>query len=134
MAAYPLVVFAIGPLALGVFVLVFLSLVFGSWSLALGGFLVTLVLSFVAFASLLYRPTDVLLPAAIAEVEANLRTESARLHESATAVAEVRERLATLHEHRGALAKSDKLQRAMLLQRNWKSLRGSEWEDYVVEV
>ena len=60
--------------------------------------------------------------------------EAVRLQEAAAAVAELRERLAPLHEHRTALGKSDKLQRAMLLQRNWKSLRGVEWEDYVVEV
>ena len=111
-----------------------LSLLFSSWTLAAGGFLVATVLGFVALASLMYRPSNALLPAAIAEVEASLGLESVRLQEATAAVAELRERLAAFHEHRTALGKSDKLQRAMLLQRNWKSLRGGEWEDYVVEV
>ncbi len=133
-AVYPLMLLAIGPLVMGIAALVLLSLLFSSWSLAAGGFFLTAVLGFFVLASLLYRPSDALLPATITEVEASLRVEAVRLQEAAAAVAELRERLAPLHEHRTALGKSDKLQRAMLLQRNWKSLRGVEWEDYVVEV
>ncbi len=133
-AAFPLVVFAIGPFTFGVVAFMLLSMLFDSWSLAWGGFLVAVAASFATFASLLYRPADVMLPAAIAETEAKLGVESSRLHEIVAAMTELNRRLATLHERRRGLAMSDKLQRAMLLQRDWKSLRGSEWEDYVVEV
>jgi hypothetical protein len=43
-------------------------------------------------------------------------------------------RLQKLLDERQQLAASDKLQRAMLLQRNWKAMRGTEWEDFLVEV
>ncbi len=63
-----------------------------------------------------------------------MASQSERLHETATTAIELNRQLAVLHEQRRELTRSEKLQRAMLLQRNWKSLRGSEWEDYVVEV
>jgi Restriction endonuclease len=132
--AYSLALLAIGPLVLGVVVLVLLSWLFGNWSIALGSFLVAWIAGGAGFASLLYYPADSLLPAATEDIEAKLRVETARLCETTSAVTELNRRLAALHEQRRELAKSDKLQRAMLLQRNWKSLRGSEWEDYVVEV
>jgi hypothetical protein len=133
-AAYPLAVFAIGPLVLGVIALVLVNMLLSSWSLALAGFLVAAAAGFATFASLLYRPADAILPTDIAETAAQLGVESSRLHESVSAATELSKRLATLHQHRRELAKTDKLQRAMLLQRDWKSLRGSEWEDYVVEI
>jgi hypothetical protein len=133
-AAYSLFVLAIGPLALGVAALMFLSLLVGSWSVAFGGFLLAVATGFVVFGALLYRPSDAQLPFSIVETDSQLGVESARLQEAVAAVNIVRERLAALQEQQRTFAKSDKLQRAMLLQRNWKSLRGSEWEDYVVEV
>jgi hypothetical protein len=133
-AAYSLAVLATGPLALGVVALVVMNLLFSSWSLALGGFLVALAAGLVLFALLLYYPSVAVLPSAIAAAEAKFGTESSRLHETVAALAELNRRLATLHEHRRELGKTDKLQRAMLLQRDWKSMRGSEWEDYVVEI
>jgi Restriction endonuclease len=132
--AYSLALLAIGPLVLGVIVMMLLSWLFGNWSMALGSFLVAWIAGAAGFASLLYHPADSLLPAATEDIEVKLRVESARLHETTAAVTKLNQRLATLHDQRRELAKSDKLQRAMLLQRNWKSLRGSEWEDYVVEV
>jgi hypothetical protein len=132
--AYPLLVFAIGPLLIGVVVLIMLSMLLDSWPLAVGGFLIGLVSGATTLASLLYRPTSELLPSAITETEAKRQIESPRLQETVSAIAELNRRLAFLHEQRRELATSDKLQRAMLLQRDWKALRGSEWEDYVVEV
>jgi hypothetical protein len=113
---------------------ILLNLLFNSWTLSLWGFLVVLVAAWVAFALLLYRPSNAMLPFEISETEAKLGVEAARLKETTASVTELNDRLATLREHRHLMAKSDKLQRAMLLQRNWKSLRGSEWEDYVVEI
>lgn len=131
---YPLVVFAVGPISIGVAVFILLSLVLGSWTVAVGGFLVGTVIGAFAAAMLLFRPADELLPAAIAEAEANRRSARVKSEEIADALADVRARLAARHEQRRDLATSDKLQRAMLLQRNWKAMRGAEWEDFVVEV
>ena len=133
-AAYPLLVLATGPLALGVVAFILLNLLFGFWSLSWLGFLIVSVTALVAFALLLYSPSNAMLPFETSEMEAKLGVEAARLKETVASVTELKARLATLHEHRRALAKSDQLQRAMLLQRNWKSLRSSEWEDYVVEI
>jgi hypothetical protein len=132
--AYPVIVFAVGPVAIGVVAFVLMSMVFSSWLLAVGGLFVGSLGGAALMASLLYRPADELLPSAIAEIDAKLQNESSRLQETVAAIAELNQRLALLDQQRRELATSDKLQRAMLLQRNWKTMRGSEWEDYVVEV
>lgn len=129
-----LVMLAVGPLLVGVGVFVLLSLLFTGWSAAVVGFLVAVATGGVALAVLLYHPADALLPGQLADVQAQLELEAARLQESVSTMSRLNQRLTTLHEQRRELAKTDRLQRAMLLQRDWKSLRGSEWEDYVVEV
>lgn len=131
---FTLVILAVGPLVCGVAAFIVLSLIFGSWSMAGGGFLLATVACAIAFAALLFHPSNEILPAAIAEAEAMLEIDSARLTEIATAVAQTQQRLATLHDQRREWGKSEMLQRAMLLQRPWKAMRGAEWEDYVVEV
>jgi hypothetical protein len=129
-----LALLAIGPLVAGVAGLIVSSLLVSSWTLAALVFFVAGTVAFIVLMSLLYRPSIEQLPSALADAASKHAAESARLREAQDAKSEVERRLAVLHGQRGATAKSDKLQRAMLLQRNWKSLRGSEWEDYVVEV
>jgi HJR/Mrr/RecB family endonuclease len=57
-----------------------------------------------------------------------------RLAEAIGRCADVNGQLKTLVDERRELITSDKLQRAMLLQRNWKAMRDDEWEDYLAEV
>jgi len=132
--AYPVIVFAAGPVAVGIVAFILTSMVFSSWLSAVGGLFIGSLGGAALLASLLYRPSDELLLGAIAETDAKLENEASRLQETVAAIAEHNRRLTLLHEQRRDLATSDKLQRAMLLQREWKSMRGSEWEDYVVEV
>lgn len=131
---YQLALFAIGPLGSGVVALVILSLLLGSWSVAFGGFFLAAVASATLLAALLYHPTDDSLAPALAEADAKLAAETARLGDLDTKLGERRDRLNRLSTERRELAATDKLQRAMLLQRPWKSMRSVEWEDYVVEV
>jgi hypothetical protein len=132
--AYPVIVFTVGPVAIGIVTFILLSMIFSSWLLAVGGLFVGSLGGAALLASLLYRPADELLPGTILETDAKLQNETSRLHETLVAIAELNRRLALLEQQRRELATSHKLQRAMLLQRNWKAMRGSEWEDYVVEV
>jgi hypothetical protein len=129
-----LALLGIGSLVVAVAGLIFSSLLVSSWTLATLVFFVAGTVALIALVSLLFRPPTGQLPAALADATSKYAAESARLHEAREAQVEIERRLAVLHGQRGVTAKSDKLQRAMLLQRNWKSLRGSEWEDYVVEV
>lgn len=131
---YPLILLGIGPMVLGVTLLVLLSLLLGSWMISFGGLLIGLIGGLIALAALLLQPASSELEPQIAETQAALKGETAKLREMTAAVTAVKSRLAVVHGQRQSLAKSDQLQRAMLLQRNWKTLRGSEWEDYVVEV
>ena len=133
-ALYPLAVFAIGPLVVGVAAMVLASLFFSSWGLAFNGLMIGVLLGAILFAVLLYCPANTLLPSALAEAEAKLRAARSTLEDKSAALAEVNSQLAKLLDERRALATGEKLQRAMLLQRNWKAMQGAEWEDFIVEV
>jgi hypothetical protein len=133
-AMWHLAVLVAGPLVIGFLALVFVHLPTGSSALAFFAFLLGTLTGAGVLAALLYYPADALLPAARAEAEAQSRLQNARLQEKLGRIAEVKDRLGRLMDERRDQIASGKLQRAALLQRNWKSMRGGEWEDYVVEV
>jgi septal ring factor EnvC (AmiA/AmiB activator) len=56
------------------------------------------------------------------------------LREISSELAATQQRLQQAVADRQQLVASDKLERAMLLQRPWKEMRADEWEDYLVEV
>ena len=132
--AWPIAVMAIGGALVATIFLVLMSLLTGSFPLALLAFIAGLGVGAAVFAVLLYRPPDAQLPAALHEAESRSRLASARLAEKADRLAETNERLQKLVEERRDQVATGKLQRAALLQRNWKSMRGTEWEDFIVEV
>jgi hypothetical protein len=134
MEFWPFAVLLIGPLALGIVMLIVVQLVTGSYPVAFFFFLLGIVAGVGLVASLIYVPADAQLPAAIADAEAKARLEGARLTEKNERLAEMNERLKRLIEERRDQIASGKLQRAALLQRHWKAMRGAEWEDFVVEV
>jgi hypothetical protein len=131
---WPLAALVVGPLIFGVTALIVVHLLTGFYPLAFFAFLLATVAGAGLFASLIYYPADTLLPAAISEAEAQSRLAQARLEEKLGRIAEVKERLGRLIEERRDEIASGKLQRAALLQRSWKAMRGAEWEDYIVEV
>ena len=131
---WPMIVMLFGPFTVGILALVIVHFPTGSYPLAFFAFLVGTVAGVGLFAALVYHPADTLLPAAIAEAEAQSRLSNARLEEKLGRLAEVKQRLQQLLEERRDQFASGKLQRAALLQRNWKAMRGAEWEDFVVEV
>jgi HJR/Mrr/RecB family endonuclease len=132
--AWPIFVLAVGPLLVGAITLILLDLILGTWVPMPVGFLIGAISGAGLFSLLLYRPGDELLPAAIEEAEAEWGMNQALLEDTVEQVAAVKERLKThLDERREAMI-SGKLQRAALLQRNWKAMRDDEWEDYLVEV
>jgi F0F1-type ATP synthase assembly protein I len=132
--AWPIAVLAIGGVLVGILLLVLVSLVTGSFPLALLAFIIGLGIGAAIFAALLYRPPDTQLPGAIAEAENASRLANARLKEKTARLTETNERLQKLIAERHDQMASGKLQRAALLQRNWKAMRDIEWEDFVVEV
>ena len=132
-AGYTLAVFAIGPLAAGVVIMVLVNLVLSSWTLALVGLLVGAIAGGAMCAALLYLPSDSLLAAELPEIGASRRVGQVRLEDVLRQLTTVSDRLQSLLKERRQLATTGKLQRAMLLQRDWKQMHGTEWEDFVVE-
>jgi HJR/Mrr/RecB family endonuclease len=120
----------------GVAVVVFLILLIatGSFSMAFLSLLIGFGLSAAALSVLLYKPSDELLPATIAEAESHSQLLQARQKEKVERIRETKERLQSfINERRDQIA-SGKLQKAALLQRKWKTMPEHEWEDFVVEV
>jgi hypothetical protein len=131
---WPTAALILGPLASGILVFMLVHLLSGSFALALIGLVLGLAAGTALFASLLYRPPDALLPAAIADAESGSRLADARLKEKLERLAETNAQLKKLVDERRDQIASGKLQRAALLQRNWKAMHDAEWEDFVVEV
>lgn len=123
-----------GPLLLGVAAMVLVHFPTSSYPLAFFAFLLGVVAGVGVFGALVYHPADTLLPATLSEAEAQARLVNARLEEKLGRIAEAKQRLQRLIDERRDQIASGKLQRAALLQRNWKAMRGPEWEDFVVEV
>jgi len=133
-ALWPVGLMVVGPLAVGVLLLMAASLVISSLATSLAVFTGGAVAGAALFAWLLYRPADAALPAALEQAEAEHRLASARLQETTAALTATVEEHAVQLEERRALMASGKVQRAALLQRSWKTMPESEWEDFVVEV
>lgn len=131
---WPLAVFIAGPIVTGMMAVVIINLVFDSGAMTLIGFLLGALAGASAFAFLLYRPGDSELAAEIPEAESNSKVQRTRLEDTLGELVGVSDQLQERLAARRELATAEKLQRAMLLQREWKAMRGGEWEDFVVEV
>jgi hypothetical protein len=127
-------VLIVGPAIVGVLLFVLVHLIFGAFGLALLGLMAGVAGGIAIFYALLYRPQDGLLATAITDAESQCRLEAARLRDKTERLSELRERVGRLVDERRDQIASGKLQRAALLQRNWKAMRGAEWADFVVEV
>jgi hypothetical protein len=131
---WPGAVFAVGPLVVGVLFLLLLSLICDSWTVPFVGFFFGMVGGAIVFATFLYLPPGTALLETIPQVESRLQLEQARLDETTDQIIRLNRQLQELLEARRALVASEKLKCAMLLDRNWKAMRGDEWENYLVEV
>jgi hypothetical protein len=131
---WPIAVMLFGPILIGIMAMIIVHLPTSSGLLAFFAFLLGTIGGVGLFGALLFRPVDALLPAAISEAEVQSRLANARLQEKLGRIAEVKQWLQRLVEERRDQIASGKLQRAALLQRSWKTMKGAEWEDFVVEV
>jgi hypothetical protein len=131
---WPMAVMLIGPLFVGMLVLGLGQLLTDSYPVAFLAFLFGIVAGVGLFASLIYMPADANLATAIVEAESQLQFQQSRLNEKAERIAESKDRLQKLLTQQREQIASGKLQKAALLQRNWKGMRDEEWADFVVEV
>jgi hypothetical protein len=131
---WPIVVMTFGPGVVAVTCFIIVHLLSSSFGLAFLGLLAGAAFGAALFYKLLHNPSNQLLPAAVAEAESHLRLEDARLKEKVERITETKDRLNRLLEERRDQIASGKLQKAALLQRPWKAMRDTEWDDFVVEV
>jgi hypothetical protein len=123
----------VGPMIVGTLGFILIHLLTNSFPLSFFAFLLAIVGGVGLFASVVYHPPDTLLPAAIEEAETQSRLSDARLKEKFDRLAETKSQLQKLLDERRDQIASGKLQKAALLQRNWKKMGEAEWEDFVVE-
>jgi hypothetical protein len=131
---WPLGLMLVGPLIVAVSLLAAIDLLIGSLSYGLLIFVVGLVLGAAILWALLYRPSNVILPAALDAAESEYRLAQSRLHDLVQRLGAVRNELRQQTDERRQLMASGQVQRAALLQRPWKKMPESEWADFVVEV
>jgi hypothetical protein len=130
----PVVVLAVESGGAAILMFIMLLVLFGSFSLAFLGLLVTFAVTAAILAVLLFNPSDQLLPAAINEAASHHQLLEARHKEKVERITETKTRLNRLLEERRDQIASGKLQKAALLQRKWKTMQETEWQDFVVEV
>jgi HJR/Mrr/RecB family endonuclease len=130
----PVVVLAVESGGTAILIFIVLLIVFGSFSLAFLGLLVGFATTAAVLAVLLFKPSDELLPATIAEAESHHQLLQARHKEKVERITETKTRLNRLLEERRDQIASGKLQKAALLQRKWKTMQPAEWQDFVVEI
>lgn len=131
---WPIVLLTVGSGIVAVLAFILTHLLFGSVSTGFLGLLIGLAGGAALFALLLYKPPNALLPATLAEADSHLRLLEARLKEKVERITDVKTRLNRLLEERRDQIASGKLQKAALLQRKWKTMQETEWQDFVVEV
>lgn len=131
---WPVGLLVVGPIVVGAFMLLALSLVTSSFAAGLTAFVGGAAAGAALFAWLLYRPADAVLPTAIEQAESENSLASARLKETVEQLTAAMEEQRSLVEERRGWMASGKVQRAALLQRAWKTMPEAEWEDFVVEV
>ncbi|MBA3481893.1 MAG: restriction endonuclease [Pirellulales bacterium] len=130
---WPLGVLVVGPLTAGFLSLVLIAGVTGSNLAGVLAFILAAGLSALGLAALLYHPSQVALPAAVAEAESRRQFTAVQSKGSVKQLATVNERLTAAIAQRRDLMASGLVQRAALLQRDWKTMPDAEWEDFVVE-
>jgi hypothetical protein len=130
----PVVVLAVGSSGAAILIFIVLLILFGSFSLAFLGLLISFAVTAAILAVLLFKPSDELLPATFSEAESHHRLLQARQKEKVERITETKTRLNRLLDERRDQIASGKLQKAALLQRKWKTMQETEWQDFVVEV
>lgn len=144
----------VAPIAAGALCLVFTDLLADSLTVASWGSVIGATLTACIVAILLYCPSNSKLPAANVQAEADSQLADERLTQLKTTdgLAGVEEQLGKLlnervvqkrklreeiREQKRKLHEANlfrKWQRKTLLKRNWRAMRGYEWEQYLVEV
>ena len=87
-----------------------------------------------SLAVLLKNPSDSNLPGAIVDAELQLRQFEARADATLRSLTTAKQQLAVFTADRRQLLQSVEWRRTQLLNRDWRSMRSDEWEDYLVEV
>jgi Restriction endonuclease len=131
---WPLVVFAIGPLAVGAISLIAINEAYESWHYAIVGFWAGSLSAASTFAFLLFKPPSDVLPSVIANAEIERKIRQSQLDDVETRLRLAYARLTHLSTEMRKVIDSGRLQRELLLQRNWKAMRDDEWEDFLADV
>ncbi len=133
-ALWPVGLLLVGPILFGGVLLVLVETLTGSLAYGLLVFLAGAAIGVIALASLLYSPADIVLPAAVDAAETENALAQSRLKDVIQRLSVVTIEYRKLVEERRDLMSSGQVQRAALLQRPWKTMNESEWEDFLVEV
>jgi HJR/Mrr/RecB family endonuclease len=133
--SWPIVALLNGTVIVGLLVLFVLGLLHGSWAWAFLGMSIGMFLGATIVAVFLFFPSDKIVQSAIPEAEAEASFQSSILQDVLGQIAPVEEQLAVfLAERKTMIKELPKRLRPILQTYGWKTLRGNQWEEYLVEV
>lgn len=112
----------------------FWKIVGGSYGIAFTASLIVAGVTASTLAWLLFVPSSTELKGIIEQSTSRLRTAREAGNKLQTELSDIRRLLRTDMQSLDAFRQSLQFQRETLLQENWKALRGSEWEDFLVRV
>ncbi|MCC6491407.1 MAG: hypothetical protein IT424_00110 [Pirellulales bacterium] len=122
-----------GPVAIGLMALFASSLILPPSVSGLMIFFVAAGVGGALLALLLFYPADGLLADQLQSAASEAAALRARADEAAAELLRIRREQERVSEERRELMASGQVQRAALLQRDWKLMNEAEWEDFVVE-
>jgi hypothetical protein len=136
-------VLLVGPMGTGALCLILVDTITDSLSVALWGSAIGATCAAIVLAALLYHPSDLQLPSRIMQADTDVRSANERFAQLIwiDGLADIEGQLRKLFYKRREVEQTllEELagpegRRAALLQQDWRAMRGTEWEEFLVKV
>ena len=131
---WTIAVLAVGPVIFGGILTVVAYMLVAWLPLAFFAFLFGAVVSAGTLWNLLRYPDSRSLDSGIANAARELHVGKEKKKQISKRLEAVKKALTVRHDQRHELMSSAQYQREQLLQRNWKAMRDTEWEEYLAEI
>jgi len=131
---WPLGVMLVGPLISGSLTFAFAQIFSGSFATAFASFLAIAGLTASLLACLLFVPNNARLELLARDAQDKLRDAQTHADSIRLELSNVEHAIKIDTQSRDEIAKSVQYKRELLLQQNWKAMRGPEWEAFLADV
>jgi HJR/Mrr/RecB family endonuclease len=131
---WPLGVMLVGPLIPGSLTFAFVQIVFDSFGAALASFLTVTSVAATLLACLLFVPNNARREFLAESAKNQLRNSQTQADRIRVELSNIDRSIRADTQSLDAIAKSVQYKQELLLQQNWKAMRGPEWEAFLADV